>query len=334
MIDFNNRDLTYTGAKTKYQAGRFSFILPSGYQPDMYRFRLTPAQQLESGKVRTSRIEIEEHPWKHGENELEFEQLWRPLQQWKSVASEETYSETFKDGGKVYAENLDASSYFGHKAVTIGYINDGFPYPINSFIVLPQGVLALREMRRMGNVDSPNCTRLEGPAAELFKHYTWKKNEPSQEDTYYTALGMVEGYHTEQEYTILSVVDGVRQISISVEMEYDVHSKFDPELDRLPSEAEVRQKAEESGVEYEQIVNGSRKVASREMIEKITKLRSSNSDEPYVLDFVLRTPPGQVSTANTPNVMITLQCGWEHRKQAIPVWNTLLGSFSHVWPHN
>jgi hypothetical protein len=224
-------------------------------------------------------------PWRTSDHNAEFEKLWRPLQDNASWLSDELYDEIYKDGGKSYAENLDASSFFGAKSVSFCSVKDGQGY--ESFVSLPQGVVHFYEYRPVGTPLTPHCTDIEEPAALLFKHYSWGKRRPTQKDTFYTAMGMVTGYPAEREAALLSLDSADQQINVSVDLDFDARWEYDPALDRLPSESAVRVRAIVLGADFHQISRGNRTVAGRELLELITKFRE-HSKNPYTVTFLFR----------------------------------------------
>jgi hypothetical protein len=304
------------------------FNLPKGYTPEAYSFYLTPVQEMTADRSHTHSINIKELAWRTSDHDAEFEKLWRPLQRNASWLSNGRYEKIYKDGGKSYAENLDASSFFGVKSVSFCSIKDGQGY--ESFVSLPQGIVNFDEYRPVGTSLTPHCTNIEGPAALLFKHYSWGKRPPAQKDTFYTALGMVTGYPAERETASLSLDSADPRINVSVQLDFDARWEYDPALDRLPSESEVRAKARSLGADFHQISRGNRTVAGRELLELITKFRE-HSNNPYTVTFLARSLPSEASTADKPKVLIELRCSWEIREQAMTVWNTVLGSFRHVY---
>lgn len=320
-----NRNRVSAGPLNQYHMGRYTFKIPQEYVPQSYRFSLTPVQTLSDDRSYTYGIEIEELPWSSSDRLAEFEGRWRQSVKTVTVEREKSYAEIFGDGGKPYVQNLDASSFFDHKSVSICSTLSGYPYTIESFIALPQGIVRLEEKRGAGTPLTPACTNIESQAAALMKHYVWGKKPASQNDTFYTAMGRITGYASEKELASLTLRDEQARV-LTIKSRYNSRQRYDPVLDRMPTKAEAIAQMGAAG----QIVSHSeRKVADRNMLEVIVKRKISKS-APLVLEFNAITMSSDTFTANRPEMSIRMLDDWDNCDQAVVVWNTVLNSLQHM----
>lgn len=178
---------------------------------------------------------------------------------------------------------------------------------------------------------TPTCSNMEGPAAELFKHYTWGKRPAERSDTFYTAMGMVTGYSAEKEYALLNLRDQQTDIGVKVELEYDSRWEYHPEWSRVPTKAEILAQARALGADFQIVSHSMRRVAGRDLLEFIFTGKEA-PEEPDYLEFQAKTVTDAnfTVTADAPMISIRLACLWDQREQAMIVWNTVLNSLQHV----
>ena len=297
-------------------------MVPESMKLRGFTFLIGPAESEKKIQYGTEYIRIEEIPWRQGDKEQQFRGLWEEFRESSKRKQTVMYGDTFRNkrGQLRYAENLNAKDVFGFQSVTVAYYDS-----ILSVIAMPEGLLKLTEKRGPGNM--PSCTDIEVPAAQLLKHYRWGKRPSSAPDTFYTAMGMFEGYPSEYEDAniFFKHPDG---FWLRILTEYTLRSWSIPGADKLPSEDEVKNMARRLGISYQQYVKRERKFVGQNTIEQIYRARKKNDDD-YTLFFSLISTGPRILplTPTRPRIEITLECSWEQREQAMEIWNTVLQNF-------
>lgn len=309
-------DALYTGSIETYKVGRYTFEVPVEFKKEYVVFRVVPQKTKEEQLAYsgTQDIYITEVPWKTHNHTQEFYAYMEETLQFIVRGFPNTKTK------KKHVINYEAAEFFqGQSAVCLAY-GHGAEISINTYIMLPQGILHLSESRFY--YTTQRITDIEVGAAQLFSHYRWGKNHAAQGDVFYTAYGMLENYPSQEE-SVTMILKMQEALEIVFTTENELYSRGGPPYRDTRKSLSLLKDGIGSMRFREREVN----YGGKKQMEFIDKRRINKEYRAYftftALEFLYSRP-------EEPQLEVIGDAPWVDRETMMPIWNAVMQSIRPI----